>query len=134
MLRSFLESSYLLIFKKHQILWIQFSDGKFLMLEEFQNKFNIKVNYLHYFQLVAAIPLDLKRKALDSPVPGLLSAPSEYFQLKDRTIALTKFRSKNYYKLFIDTEPPAIRSWKKQFPELPDWSSCFVDIYVFERC
>ena len=46
------------------------------MLEEFQNKFNIKVNYLHYFQLVAAIPLDLKRKALDSPVPGLLSASS----------------------------------------------------------
>ena len=104
------------------------------MLEEFQNKFNIKVNYLHYFQLVAAIPLDLKRKALDSPVPGLLSAPSEYFQLKDRTTALTKFRCKNYYKLFIDTEPPAIRSWKKYFPELPDWSSCFVDIYLFERC
>ena len=82
------------------------------MLEEFQNKFNIKVNYLHYFQLIAAIPLDLKRKALDSPVSGLLRAPSEYFQLKDRTIALTKFRHKNYYKLFIDTEPPAIRSWK----------------------
>ena len=46
---------------------------------------------MHYFQLIAAIPLDLKRKALDSPVPGLLSASSEYFQLKDRTIALTKF-------------------------------------------
>ena len=88
---------------------------------------------MYYFQLIAAIPLDLKRKVLDSPVPGLLSASSEYFQLKDRTIALTKFRCKNYYKLFIDTEPPAIRSCKKYFPELPDWSSCFVDIYVSER-
>ena len=106
----------------------------FLHLKNFKiNSILTKVNYLHYFQLIAAIPLDLKRKALDSPVPGLLSASSEYFQLKDRTIALTKFRCKNYYKLFIDTEPPAIRSWKKYFPELLDWSSCFVDMYVSER-
>ena len=39
------------------------SNGKFLTLEEFQNKFEIKVYYLHYFQLIAAIPPDLKRKA-----------------------------------------------------------------------
>ena len=114
------------------------SDGNFLTLEEFQNKFNIKVNYSHYFQLIAAIPSDLKRKALDSPFPDLLCAPSEYFQLEDRTnyitnyLVLTKFRCKNYFKLFIeilDTEPSAIRSCKKYFPELPDWSNCFVDIY-----
>ena len=59
---------------------------KFLTLEEFQNKFEIKVNYLHYFQLIAAIPLDLKRKAVNSPVPDLLSEPSEYFQFEDSTI------------------------------------------------
>ena len=29
----------------------------------------------------------------------------------------------------LDTEPSAIRSQKKYFPELPDWSNCFVDIY-----
>ena len=114
------------------------SDGNFLTLEEFQNKFDIKVNYSHYFQLIAAIPSDLKRKALDSSFPDLLCAPSEYFQLEDRTnyitncLVLTKFRSKNYFKLFIeilDTETSAIRSCKKYFPELPDWSNCFVDIY-----
>ena len=32
------------------------SNGKFLTFEEFQNKFEIKANYLHYFQLIAAIP------------------------------------------------------------------------------
>ena len=108
------------------------SDGKFLTLEEFQNKLNIKVNYLHYFQLIAAIPLDLKRKALDSAVPDLCSAPTEYFQLKDSMIVLIKFCSKNYYKPCIErlnTEPSAIRSWKKYFPKLPDWSNCFADIH-----
>ena len=111
------------------------SDGKFLTREEFQNKLNIKVNFLHYFQLIAAIPLDLKWKALDSPVSGLLRAMSEYFQLEDRTIVLTKFCFKNYYKLFIkrlDTEPSALRAWKKHFPELPDWSICFV-IYMSSK-
>ena len=108
------------------------SDGKFLTLEEFQNKFQIKVNFLHYFQLIAAIPTDLKRKAFDYPIPDLLGATSEYYQMKDRTIVLTKCRSKSYYKLFIeklDTEPSAVRSWKKHFSELPDWNNCFENIY-----
>ena len=89
---------------------------------------------MRYFQLIAAIPLDLKRKALHSPVPGLLIALSEYIQLEDRTTVLTKFRCKNDYKLFIerlDTGPFALRAWKKHFPELPDWSNCFVDIYIY---
>ena len=89
---------------------------------------------MRYFQLIAAIPLDLKRKALHSPVPGLVIALSEYIQLEDRTTVLTKFRCKNDYKLFIerlDTGPSALRAWKKHFPELPDWSNCFVDIYIY---
>ena len=39
------------------------ADGNFLTFEEFQNKFQVKTNYLCYFQLMAAIPSDLKRKA-----------------------------------------------------------------------
>lgn len=42
------------------------SDGKFLTLKEFQSRFEIKVNYFHYFQLIAAIPPDLKRRHLVS--------------------------------------------------------------------
>ena len=108
------------------------SNGKFLTFEEFQNKFEIKANYLHYFQLIAAIPPDLKRKAFGSTVPDLLRATSEYCQIEDRTIVLTKFRCKNYYSLFIEklvSEPSAVRAWKKSFSELPDWGDCFVNTY-----
>ena len=59
-------------FKKN-ILFVQDilnADGNFLTLEEFQNKFNIKTNYLHYFQLMAAIPSDLRKKARGSEVPS----------------------------------------------------------------
>ena len=45
------------------------ADGNFLTFEEFQNKFSIKTNYLHYFQLLAAIPSDLKKKAMSAEVP-----------------------------------------------------------------
>ena len=65
------------------------SNDKFLTFEEFQNKFEIKANYLHYFQLIAAIPPDLKRKAFGSTVPDLLGATSEYCPIeRDRTIVL----------------------------------------------
>lgn len=109
------------------------SDGKFLTLKEFQSRFEIKVNYFHYFQLIAAIPPDLKRKAFGFPVPDLLDATSEYCQIEGRTvIALTKFRCKNCYSLFIRKHvpvPSAIMSWKKSFSELPDCSDCFVNIW-----
>ena len=108
------------------------SNRKFLTFEEFQNKFEIKANYLHYFQLIAAIPPDLKRKAFGSTVPDLLGATSEYCQIEDRTIVLTKFRCKNYYSLFIEklvSEPSAVRAWKKRFSELLDWGDCFLNIY-----
>ena len=39
------------------------AEGNFLTLQEFQNKFKIKTNFLYYPQLIAAIPSDLKKKA-----------------------------------------------------------------------
>ena len=58
------------------------SNVKFLTFEELQNKFEIKANYLYYFQLIAAIPIDLKRKAFGSTVADLLGATSEYCQIE----------------------------------------------------
>ena len=63
---------------------------------------------------------------------NLLGATSEYCQIEDRTIVLTKFCCKNYYSLFREklvSEPSAVRAWKKSFSELPDWGDCFVNIY-----
>ena len=45
------------------------NDGNFLTFQEFQDKFNIKTNYLHYFQLIAAIPTDLKKKQGNVKLP-----------------------------------------------------------------
>ena len=38
-------------------------DGKFLSLKNMQRKYNVQLNYLKYFQLIAAIPNYLTRKA-----------------------------------------------------------------------
>ena len=46
------------------------SAAKFLTLDQFKNKFDFKIDY--FFQLFAAIPPDLKRKAFVSPNPDLL--------------------------------------------------------------
>ena len=56
---------------KRNILFVQDilnADGNFITFEVFQNKFNIKTNYLHYFQWMAAIPSDLRKKARDSEI------------------------------------------------------------------
>ena len=63
---------------------------------------------------------------------NLLGATSEYCQIGDGTIVLTKFRCENYYSRFIEklvSEPSAVRAWKKRFSELSDWGDCFVNIY-----
>ena len=45
-------------------------DGKLLYLEEFNEKFGLKVNYLQYFQISAAIPSSLKQTVLQTPISG----------------------------------------------------------------
>ena len=78
--------------------------------KNFQSKLELN---LYHFLLIAAIPPDLKQKAFGSPVPDLLDATSEYYDIEDRTIAVTKFRCKNYYSLFIwklAPEPSTIRT------------------------
>ena len=68
------------------------------------------INFCHSSELNAL-------KAFDSPVLDLLGATSEYCQMEDRTIVLTKLRCKNYFSLLIDklvSEPSAVRAWKKK--------------------
>ena len=67
---------------------------------------NLEVHFVRYFQLLAAFPLDLKRKAFGSPTPDLFSTSLEYHQPEDRTLLLRKLRCKNYYKLFIEKNLP----------------------------
>ena len=58
---------------KQKILYVQDvlnAKWNFLTLEEFQNKFKIKTNFLYYLQLIAAIPSDLKKKAATTEIPS----------------------------------------------------------------
>ena len=40
------------------------------MLEEFQDKFKIKTNFLYYLEVIAAIPSDLRKKAATIEIPS----------------------------------------------------------------
>ena len=77
-------------------------DGKFLSLQEFQDKFGLKINFLQYFQMIAAIPSELKRNAYKTQIsPEDLFKTEDAFQLvQNLTLPLAKMRCKHYYKLF----------------------------------
>ena len=77
------------------------TNGKFLPYEEFSNKFNITTNYLHYFQLISAIPSELKRRAAQTFIPAAdLSSTSASVPLNKTFFDLAEARCKNYYQLF----------------------------------
>ena len=77
-------------------------DGKFLSLDEFNEKFGLKINYLKYFQITAAIPSSLKRTAQQTRISSecLFSTPDLLHLSEDNTLPLSKMRCKHYYKLF----------------------------------
>jgi len=109
---------------KREILFVHDvlnADGNFLTLEEFQNKFKIKVNYLHYFQLIAAIPSDLKRQAMVSerPLNESLNTTTVSFFPRSTPVDLAEMCCKNYYKIFNEKctiEPTGIKTRKSNFP------------------
>ena len=82
------------------------SKGKFLSYEEFSNKFNITTNYMHYFQLISAIPSELKRRAAQTFIlEADLSWTSPSILSNQTLINLVEARCKNYYQLFNNHTP-----------------------------
>jgi len=116
------------------------SEGNFLSLEEFQSKFKIKIDFLQYFQLLSAIPTDLKKLARESPHPDvrLDSISSPILKISEGVnLDLKKLRCKNYYKLMNEEStvvPTSVKTWKKHIPEISaDWQKCFSRIYAFSK-
>ena len=113
-------------------------EGNFLTYEEFRNKINININYLHYFQLISAIPSDLKRRAAQTFISVAdLSMISTSFPLNKTPFDLAVARCNNYYQLFNSfsyTVPSGIKKWQEKFPEIfVEWCNKFQDIYRFTR-
>ena len=114
-------------------------NGNFLSLQDFNEKFKMNVNYLHYFQIISAIPSLLKQTALQIPVSSenLLLAPDMFHLNEDNGLPISKMRCKHYYKLFNDcsvTEPTGIKNWKEKFPNIfTDWRCKFANIYQITK-
>ena len=92
-------------------------NGKFFSLEDFQFKYNVQLGFMQYFQLLAAIPSDLKKQAFASAVPDRsnLGELDVFHLCEEKTIMPTKLRCRDYYKLFQDkmkneTIPTAVKA------------------------
>ena len=105
---------------RQKIIYVQDvlnAEGNFSTLQEFQNKFKIKTNFLYYLQLIAAIPSDLKKKAATIEIPS--QEVLNTAKLSSSAIAtpdLSEMRCKNYYKILSGngiTEPTGIKKRKK---------------------
>ena len=114
--------------------------GNYLSPQEFSDKYNIKVNFLQYYQITSAIPAYLKSSASAHMDLGNLNSICENFDFqlsKDITFNLKKTLCKQFYKLFVDeisTEPTAIKSWRKYCPEVADnWVNCIQNNYKITR-
>ena len=98
----------------------------YLSPQESGVKYNITVNFLHYYQLISAIPTHLKSEASAYTDIGNLNSVGvsfDFYLAKDITLNLKKTPCKQFYKLFaekINTEPTAIKSWKNHCPEVAD--------------
>ena len=89
-------------------------DGKFSSLDECKEKFGLKINYLQYFQITAAIQSSL----LQCKPQFLLNAILLYLS-EESALSLSKMHCKHYYKLFNEcsvSEPTGIKKLKEHFP------------------
>ena len=92
---------------------------------------------MYYFQLIAAIPPDLKRRATQNIVPSRDFLSTTITFPNEISINLAEMRCKNYYNLFCGNcfiDPSGIRNWQKKFPEdFVTWKEKFCNIYRFTR-
>ena len=75
------------------------SNGNLLTLGEFQTTFQMKTNFLQYFQLIAAVPSDLKKKAKNhaAPTRDLLETTTISTFPGKTNLDLSVMGCKNYY-------------------------------------
>ena len=111
--------------------------GNFLSLEEFKNKFNININYLHYFQLIAAIPSYLKKRAAQTAVPQYVFSSTLASLPDGNSIDLAEMRCKKYCQLLNECGsivPSGAGKWEERYPEyFTDWREIFRAIYKLTR-
>jgi len=100
----------------------------------------VHFNFLQYYQITSAIPAYLKSYGSVHMDLGDLNSICENFDFqlsKDITLNLKKTSCQQFYKLFVEeikTEPTAIKSWRKNCPEVADnWVNCIQNNYKITR-
>ena len=93
------------------------ADGKFLSYSEFIQKYDIKCNFLIYFQVVSAVPSHLLESARANLVDRSAFLLNNMFQLSPEiSMNLTKMKNKDYYRLLVNKEqiePKANSKWER---------------------
>ena len=90
------------------------ADGKFLSYSEFIQKYNLRCNFLIYFQVVSAIPRHFVESARENTTYRLDLLLNSMFQLSaEISINLTKMKNRDYYRLLINKEPIELKANSK---------------------
>ena len=78
------------------------------------------MNFLHYFQILASIPIGLRPKPASEPRPAESSLEDDamFHLFNDKSILLSKMRSKDYYLFFQEKKKTeitatAVNTWSK---------------------
>ena len=97
------------------------SDGNFLPYPEFIEKYQVKCNFLAYWQVISAIPRHLLEMARATVIDKTNFMSEQMFPLSSETsINLLKMKNKNYYRLLINTEKTELKAktnWARDLRE-----------------
>ena len=90
------------------------TDGNFLSYSEFIQKYDLKCNFLIYFQVVSAIPRHFVESARANPTDRSDMLLNSMFQLSPEiSLNLTKMKNRDYYWLLINKEPVELKALSK---------------------
>ena len=99
------------IFLVHDLLK---ADGHFLSYSEFILKYDLRCNFLIYFQVVSAIPRHIVESARANPTDRSDVLLNGMFQFSPEiSINLTKMKNRDYYRLLINKEPIELKANSK---------------------
>ena len=113
------------------------TDGQFLSFPDLKSKFSLpKTSFLHYYQVVSAIPNFLFKRAKElilSSIEISLDEVTSFHLDESTTINLSNIKSKNFYWLLINKIHTGLHAgpkrWTKSVPSCSiNWQKVFFTI------
>ena len=95
-------------------------DGSCLSFQEFRGKFSCNTNFMQYYQIISAIPnqLRLKAKQIESVNNQFFASHDHLFHFnRNLTFNLDKAKSRDFYNLFLDKTHSGGQTGPKRWSE-----------------